>query len=108
MKDQNHYLLRLLHDQTTSTVALLNFRLELHPLGLFRSSLLVMRIEQVTNSSLEIVETGFQIQEDLLLNFSRLVVSPGARVESQMTKSEVKKTKEVAKEVVLRISPYSV
>ena len=67
-----------------------------------------MRIEQVTNLSLEIVETGFQIQEDLLLNFSRLVVSPGARVESQMTKSEVKKTKEVAKEVVLRISPYSV
>ena len=66
-----------------------------------------MRIEQVTNLSLEIVETGFQIQEDLLLNFSRLVVSPGARVESQMTKSEVKKTKEVAKEVVLRISPYS-
>ena len=66
-----------------------------------------MRIEQVTNLSLEIVETGFQIQENLLLNFSRLVVSPGARVESQMTKSEVKKTKEVAKEVVLRISPYS-
>ena len=66
-----------------------------------------MRIEQVTNSSLEIVETGFQIQEDLLLNFCRLVISPVARVESQMTKSEVKKTKEVAKEVVLRISPYS-
>ena len=67
-----------------------------------------MRMEQVTNLSLEIVETGFQIQEDLLLNFCRLVVSPGAKVESQMTKSEVKKTKEVAKEVVLRISPYSV
>ena len=67
-----------------------------------------MRIEQVTNLSLEIVETGFQIQEDLLLNFCRLVISPVARVESQMTKSEVKKTKEVAKEVVLRISPYSV
>ena len=66
-----------------------------------------MRIEQVTNLSLEIVETGFQIQEDLLLNFCRLVISPVARVESQMTKSEVKKTKEVAKEVVLRISPYS-
>ena len=108
MKDQNHYLLQLLHGQTTSTVALLNFGLELHPLGLFRSSLLVMRVEQVTNLSLEIVETGFQIQEDLLLNFCRLVVSPGAKVESQMTKSEVKKTKEVAKEVVLRISPYSV
>ena len=88
MKDQNHYLLQLLHGQTTSTVALLNFGLELHPLGLFRSSLLVMRVEQVTNLSLEIVETGFQIQEDLLL---------GARVESQMTTSEAKKTKEVAK-----------
>ena len=97
MKDQNHYLLQLLHGQTTSTVALLNFGLELHPLGLFRSSLLVMRVEQVTNLSLEIVETGFQIQEDLLLNFCRLVVSPGARVESQMTTSEAKKTKEVAK-----------
>ena len=94
MKDQNHYLLQLLHGQTTSTVALLNFGLELHPLGLFRSSLLVMRVEQVTNLSLEIVETGFQIQEDLLLNFCRLVVSPGARVESQMTTSEAKKTKE--------------
>ena len=88
MKDQNHYLLQVLHGQTTSTVALLNFGLELHPLGLFRSSLLVMRVEQVTNLSLEIVETGFQIQEDLLL---------GARVESQMTTSEAKKTKEVAK-----------
>ena len=51
----------------------------------------------MTNLSLEIVETGFQIQEDLLLNFCRLVVSPSARVESQMTTSEAKKTKEVAK-----------
>ena len=38
----------------------------------------------------------FQIQEDLLLHFYRLVVPPGARVKSQMTKSEVRKTKEVA------------
>ena len=39
---------------------------------------------------------GFQVQEDLLLNFCRLVVPPGARVKSQITKSEVKKTKEAA------------
>ena len=41
-------------------------------------------------------DRGFQIQEDFLLHFFRLVVPPGARVKSQMTKSEVKKTKEVA------------
>ena len=34
---------------------------------------------------------GFQIQEDLLLHFCRLVVPPGANMKSQMTKSEVKK-----------------
>ena len=38
----------------------------------------------------------FQIQEDLLLHFCRLVVPPSARVKSQMRKSEFKKTKEVA------------
>ena len=38
----------------------------------------------------------FQVQEDLLLNFCRLIVPPGARVKSQITKSEVKKTKEAA------------
>ena len=41
-------------------------------------------------------DRGFQIQEDLFLHFCRLVVPPGAGVKSQMTKSEVKKTKEVA------------
>ena len=41
-------------------------------------------------------DRGFQIQEDLLLHFCRLVVPPGSRVKSRMTKSEVKKTKEVA------------
>ena len=56
LKDQNHYLLRLLHGQTTSTITHLNFWLELHPLGLFRSSLLVMGVEQVTNLSPEIVD----------------------------------------------------
>ena len=45
----------------------------------------------------EMADRGFQIQEDLLLHFCRLVIPPGARVKSQMTKSEVKKTKEVAK-----------
>ena len=34
-------------------------------------------------------DRGFQIQVDLL-HFCRLVVPPGARVKSQMTKSEVK------------------
>ena len=41
-------------------------------------------------------DRGFLIQEDLLLHFRRLFVPPRARVKSQMTKSEVKKTKEVA------------
>ena len=41
-------------------------------------------------------DRGFQIQKGLLLHFCRLVVPPGARVKSQMTKSEVKKSKEVA------------
>ena len=41
-------------------------------------------------------DRGFQILEDLLLHFCRLVVLPGARVKSQMIKSEVKTTKEVA------------
>ena len=31
-------------------------------------------------------DRGFQIQEDLLLHFCRLVVPPGARVKSQKTK----------------------
>ena len=39
----------MLHDQTTSTITHLNFWLELHPLGLFRSTVLVMGFEQVTN-----------------------------------------------------------
>ena len=41
-------------------------------------------------------DSGFESQEDLLLHFCRLVVPPGARVKSQMTKSEVRKTKEFA------------
>ena len=45
----NHYLLKLLHGQTTSIKTHLNFWLELHPLGLFRSSLLVIGDYQVTN-----------------------------------------------------------
>ena len=46
------------------------------------------------------VDKDFQIQEYLLLHFSRLLAPPGVRVRSQMTKSEVKKTKELA---ILRI-----
>ena len=38
----------------------------------------------------------FQIQEGLILRFSRLLAPPGARVKSQMTKSGLRKTKEVA------------
>ena len=41
-------------------------------------------------------ERGLQIQKDLFLNFCRLVFPSSARVKSQMTKSEVKKTTEVA------------
>ena len=43
-----------------------------------------------------IADTGFQIQEVFFLHFCRLVAPPGARVKSQMTKSEVRQTKEVA------------
>ena len=43
-----------------------------------------------------IADRGFQIQEDLLLHFNRLFVRPGARVKIPVTKSEVKKAKEVA------------
>ena len=34
------------------------------------------------------VDSGFQIQEDLLLYFCRLVVPPAARVKNQMTKPD--------------------
>ena len=59
LKDQNHYLLNLRHGQSASTTTYLNFWLELHPLGLFCSSLLLMGVEQATGLSLEIV--GFMI-----------------------------------------------
>ena len=41
-------------------------------------------------------DRGFQIQEELLLHYCRLIVPPGARIKSQMTTSECKKTKHVA------------
>jgi len=41
-------------------------------------------------------DRGFQIMEELLLNFCTLSVPPGARLKSQMTSAEVKKTKDVA------------
>lgn len=41
-------------------------------------------------------DRGFQIQEELYLKFCKLTVPPGARLKSQMTEAEVKKTKEVA------------
>ena len=111
MKDQSHYLLRLLYGQTSSIITNVNCWLELHLRGLFRSSILVIGVEKVTNVSPEIdsgfskllerddevmAARNFQIQEDLLFHFCRLVVPPCARVKSQMTTPEVKKTKEVA------------
>ena len=39
---------------------------------------------------------GFQIKEELLLRYCSLTVPPGARVKSQMTSGECKKTKDVA------------
>ena len=41
-------------------------------------------------------DRGFQIREELMLRFCSLSVPPGARVKSQMTMSECKKTKDVA------------
>ncbi len=41
-------------------------------------------------------DRGFQIQEDLLHYYCKLTVPPGARLKSQITKSECEKTKEVA------------
>ena len=41
-------------------------------------------------------ERGFQIKEELLLHFCSLEVPADARMKSQMTSAEVKKTKDVA------------
>ena len=41
-------------------------------------------------------ERGFQITEELVLHFCSLEVPPGARMKTQMTPAEVKKTKDVA------------
>ena len=41
-------------------------------------------------------DRGFQIKEDLLHHYCSLSIPPGARVKSQMTAAECKKTKEVA------------
>ena len=41
-------------------------------------------------------DKGFTIAEDLLLRHSRLHIPPGRRGQTQMTKAEVKKTKEIA------------
>lgn len=41
-------------------------------------------------------DRGFQIREELMLRFCSLSVPPGARVKSQMTTAECKKTKDVA------------
>ena len=55
LKGQNHYLLSLLHGETTSTITLLGFWLESHPLCLFRFFLLVVGVAQATKVSREIV-----------------------------------------------------
>lgn len=41
-------------------------------------------------------DRGFQITEELMLNFCTLSVPPGARLKSQMTSDECKKTKDIA------------
>ena len=41
-------------------------------------------------------ERDFQVREDLLHHYCKLSIPPGARVKSQMTASEFRKTKEVA------------
>ena len=41
-------------------------------------------------------DRGFQIRDDLLHFYCTLYVPPGARVKSQMTERECKKTKEIA------------
>ena len=56
LKGQDWYLLRLLHNQTTSTLIHLRFLLKLYSLGLFRSSPLVMGLEQAIILSSEIVD----------------------------------------------------
>lgn len=42
-------------------------------------------------------DSGFQIREELMLRYCTLSVPPGARVKAQMTASECKHTKDVAK-----------
>ena len=41
-------------------------------------------------------DRGFQIQEELLFKYCKLVVPPGARVKSQLTTAECEKTKTIA------------
>ena len=41
-------------------------------------------------------DRGFQIKEELMLDYCSLSVPPGARVKSQMTTTECKRTKDVA------------
>ena len=41
-------------------------------------------------------DRGFQIKEELLLHFCSLEIPPGARIKSQMTSAEGRKTKDVA------------
>ena len=41
-------------------------------------------------------DRGFQIQEELIMNFCKLSVPPGARVKAQLTKKETNKTKDIA------------
>ena len=66
-----------------------------------------MVAEQVVSSSLRIVafmtflnmtiaDRVIQIQEDLVLHFCNLQVPPDARTNSQMTKKEAQKIKEIA------------
>jgi len=51
-------------------------------------------------------DRGFTIAEDLLLQHAKLHIPPGKRGWEQFSKSEVKKTKEIANLRILLSKPY--
>ena len=51
-------------------------------------------------------DRGFTIAEDLLLQHAKLHITPGKRGWEQFSKSEVKKTKEIANLRILLSKPY--
>ena len=116
LKDQNHCLFRLLHGQTTSTILYSNCWLELHPLGLpfFVSSCYggwaSDKIITKDCGFYDLLERSWSNGRQEFSNSTRFASSflqigcsmwckvkwQSRKLKSQMTKSEVKKTKEVA------------